>query len=94
MAGVIHLQWCGYSLVSTKEHTNADSETELGEMYDAGLAFYAADFWAIWDLGIIATGLSFFVCRMIGLSTSNHVVLDTAFDILSVEALFLVRQVS
>lgn len=94
MAGVIYLQWCDYSLLSRKEHTKADNEAELGEMYDAGLAFYAADFWAIWDLGIIATGLSFFVCRMIGLSTSNHVVLDTAFDILSVEALFLVRQVS
>ncbi|KAM0716855.1 hypothetical protein Q7P37_006707 [Cladosporium fusiforme] len=65
---------------------------ELGEMYDAGLAFYAADFWAIWDLGIIATGISFFICRMIGLRTNDHVILDTAFDILSVEALFLVRQ--
>lgn len=74
-----------------RQQFEANSEIELGELWDAGLAFYAADFWAIWDLGIIATGLSFFICRMIGLSTSNHVVLDTAFDILSVEALFLVR---
>lgn len=69
----------------------ANTGTEIGELWDAGLAFYAADFWAIWDVGIIATGISFFVCRMIGLSTGDHVVLDTAFDILSVEALFLVR---
>lgn len=55
------------------------------------MTFYAADFWAIWDLGIIATGVSFFICRMVGLSTDDHVTTDTAFDILSVEALFLVR---
>lgn len=64
--------------------------TELVELWDAGFTFYAADFWAIWDLSIIAVGISFFVSRMIGLSTDNHVVTDTAFDILALEALLLV----
>ena len=62
--------------------------TELVELWDAGFTFYAADFWAVWDLGIIAVGISFFVSRMVGLSTGNHMV--TAFDILALEALLLV----
>ena len=64
--------------------------TELVELWDAGFTFYAADFWAVWDLGIIAVGISFFISRMVGLSTENHMVTDTAFDILALEALFLV----
>ena len=64
--------------------------TELVELWDAGFTFYAADFWAVWDLGIIAVGISFFVSRMVGLSTENHMVTDTAFDILALEALLLV----
>lgn len=63
---------------------------ELVELWDAGFTFYAADFWAVWDLGIIAVGISFFVSRMVGLSTQNHMVTDTAFDILALEALLLV----
>lgn len=64
--------------------------TELVELWDAGFTFYAADFWAVWDLGIIAVGISFFVSRMVGLSTENHMITDTAFDILALEALLLV----
>jgi hypothetical protein len=64
--------------------------TELVELWDAGFTFYAADFWAVWDLGIIAVGIAFFVSRMVGLSTENHMVTDTAFDILALEALLLV----
>ena len=64
--------------------------TELVELWDAGFTFYAADFWAVWDLGIIAVGISFFISRMVGLSTENHMVTDTAFDILALEALLLV----
>jgi len=45
---------------------------------------------ALWDLLIIADGLAFFITRMIGLAHSDRVIIDTAFDILSVEALFLV----
>jgi len=63
---------------------------ELGEFWDAGLTLYATDFWSFWDLGIIATGVVFFVFRMVGLHTGNRNTTDTAFDVLSVEALFLV----
>ena len=63
---------------------------ELVEFRDAGFTFYAADFWAVWDLGIIAVGIAFFVSRMIGLSTDHRITTDTAFDILALEALLLV----
>jgi hypothetical protein len=63
---------------------------ELVEFWDAGITFYAADFWASWDLGIIAIGIAFFVTRMIGLARVDAGTTDIAFDILSVEALFLV----
>jgi hypothetical protein len=63
---------------------------ELVEFRGAGFTFYAADFWAVWDLGIIAVGIAFFVSRMIGLSTDHRVTTDTAFDILALEALLLV----
>ena len=30
---------------------------------DAGQAFYATDFWSLWDIGIIGLGLAFFIAR-------------------------------
>lgn len=35
----------------------------VGEFLDAGSAFYAADFWSLWDIGIVVIGLVFFVMR-------------------------------
>lgn len=69
---------------------NADDVVELGEFWDAGSAFYATDFWSLWDLGIIFVGAAFFVARMIGHAQHDHPATEVAFDILSVEALFLV----
>nr|POE66675.1 hypothetical protein CFP56_72098 [Quercus suber] len=66
---------------------------ELGEFFDAGSTLYAKDFWALWDIGIIATGTAFFCLRMIGLAKKDHKITDVAFDVLSVEALFLVPRV-
>ncbi|KAF2772744.1 Ca2+/Mg2+-permeable cation channel [Teratosphaeria nubilosa] len=66
---------------------------ELVEFWDAGSTFYAKDFWSIWDLGIIATGVAFFIVRVIGLVRRDLKLTDTAFDILSVEALFLVPRI-
>ena len=63
---------------------------ELGEFWDAGVTFYATDFWTSWDLGIIAVGIAFFIARMIGIAREDTGATDVAFDILSVEALFLV----
>jgi len=34
----------------------------VGDYMDAGQAFYAADFWSIWDIGIVAIGMAFFIC--------------------------------
>ena len=54
------------------------------------MRFYTADFWASWDLGIIAVGIAFFIARMIGIAENDQKTTDIAFDILSIEALFLV----
>lgn len=60
------------------------------EFLDAGSTFYATDFWSLWDLGIIFVGFSFFIARVIGLVNGDVHVTDVAFDILSIEALFLI----
>ncbi|KAK5731469.1 hypothetical protein LTR17_011357 [Elasticomyces elasticus] len=66
---------------------------EAVEFWDAGIALYAVDFWSLWDLGIIATGVAFLVVRVIGMAKDDHKLIDIAFDILSVEALFLVPRI-
>lgn len=34
---------------------------ELSGMTDAGMLFYQMDFWSLWNLGIIGTGIAFVV---------------------------------
>lgn len=34
---------------------------EFGEFRDAGTLFYAADFWSLWDIGIVGIGFAFLV---------------------------------
>lgn len=36
---------------------------EFGEFKDAGSLFYAADFWSLWDLGIIGVGAAYLISR-------------------------------
>lgn len=39
---------------------------EFGVFQDAGTLFYAADFWSLWDIGIVGIGVAFLVastCR-------------------------------
>jgi hypothetical protein len=36
---------------------------EFGEFKDAGVMFYQTDFWSLWDLGIILTGVAFLIVR-------------------------------
>lgn len=86
---VILVQWQGAPDL-TQSRVCLTTFLELVEFRDAGITFYAADFWASWDLGIIAVGIAFFIARMIGIATDNTRATDIAFDILSVEALFLV----
>jgi hypothetical protein len=34
---------------------------EVGGMADAGMLFYQMDFWKLWNMGIIGTGLAFVI---------------------------------
>ena len=36
---------------------------EFGEFRDAGVSFYVADFWSLWDVGIIGIGVAYIVSR-------------------------------
>ncbi|KAI9679476.1 MAG: hypothetical protein M1817_005498 [Caeruleum heppii] len=66
---------------------------EFSEFKDAGSLFYAADFWSLWDLGIIGVGVAYLITRVAGLSKHSPQLTDTSFDILSLEALFLVPRI-
>ena len=66
---------------------------EFGELQDAGTLFYAADLWSFWDIAIIAIGIAFLLARVIGIYKDSSTIVNIAFDILSIEALFLVPRV-
>ncbi|PQE03679.1 ion transporter protein [Rutstroemia sp. NJR-2017a BBW] len=66
---------------------------ELGEFIDAGSIFYAVDIWNSCDLMIILIGASFLLTRIIGLTKDDNTIIDMAFDILSLEALFMVPRI-
>ncbi|KKZ66835.1 hypothetical protein EMCG_07440 [[Emmonsia] crescens] len=57
---------------------------EMSGLSDTGMMFYQMNFWSLWDLGIIGTGLAFLIARIIGLSQRSAYVTDISFDILSV----------
>jgi hypothetical protein len=44
--------------------TSTADDVAVAEYQDAGQAFYAADFWSLWDLTIVACGIAFFVTSM------------------------------
>ncbi|KAL2869200.1 uncharacterized protein BJX67DRAFT_21833 [Aspergillus lucknowensis] len=62
----------------------------LSDLVDSGMLFYQMTFWNLWDLCIIGIGLVFMITRTIGLTKQDSYVVDLSFDILSLEALFLV----
>ncbi|KAI1176807.1 ion transporter [Nemania sp. FL0916] len=66
---------------------------EVSEYIDAGSVFYAADVWNVFDIAMIAIGIVYFVLRCIGLYRKDYVLVDTAFDVLALEALFMVPRV-
>ncbi|KAJ8060205.1 hypothetical protein OCU04_010549 [Sclerotinia nivalis] len=66
---------------------------ELGEFIDAGSIFYAVDIWNSCDLMIILIGAAFLLTRVIGLTKDSGRIIDMAFDILSLEALFMVPRI-
>ncbi|EPE02396.1 ion transporter [Ophiostoma piceae UAMH 11346] len=67
---------------------------ELSEWIDAGSLFYVYDFWNVFDLIMIGIGSVFAVLRVVGLWRQDAYIIDLAFDILSLEALFMVPRIS
>ncbi|KAJ5268693.1 hypothetical protein N7505_004451 [Penicillium chrysogenum] len=63
---------------------------ELSGIIDAGVIFYQMDFWSLWNLSIIGVGIAFVITRVIGLAKGDNPIIELSFDILSLEALFLV----
>ncbi|KAJ9483980.1 hypothetical protein VN97_g9407 [Penicillium thymicola] len=66
---------------------------ELSGIIDAGVVFYQMDFWSLWNLSIIGVGMAFVITRVIGLAKGNDPIIELSFDILSLEALFLVPRI-
>ncbi|PBP17410.1 receptor-activated Ca2+-permeable cation channel [Diplocarpon rosae] len=71
----------------------AFSYDELGEFIDAGSIFYAVDIWNGCDIIIILVGAAFAITRFAGIYKNSDPITDTAFDILSLEALFMVPRI-
>ncbi|CAI6276962.1 unnamed protein product [Periconia digitata] len=67
---------------------------EFGDWQDAGqTSFYATDFWWTWDISIVVVGIAFATLRIVGLSTASTSTIDLAYDVLGLEALFLVPRI-
>ncbi|KAI0116897.1 hypothetical protein F4814DRAFT_414370 [Daldinia grandis] len=66
---------------------------EVSEYIDAGSIFYAADVWNLFDMIMIAIGIVFAVLRFVGLYRADYTLVDIGFDVLSLEALFMVPRV-
>jgi hypothetical protein len=52
---------------------------EFGEFMDAGAMFYQTDFWSLWDLGIIITGVAFLILRKFSSLASLTITADVCF---------------
>lgn len=66
---------------------------ELSEFIDAGSIFYAVDIWNGCDLIIILIGIAFLATRIAGRVKDSDALVETSFDILSLEALFIVPRI-
>ncbi|CAJ2512422.1 Uu.00g054370.m01.CDS01 [Anthostomella pinea] len=66
---------------------------EVSEYVDAGSIFYAADVWNLFDMIMIAIGIVYVVLRSVGLYKGDYDLVDIGFDVLSLEALFMVPRV-
>lgn len=67
---------------------------EFADWLDAGqTSFYASDFWWTWDISIVVVGMTFCALRIVGLTNSNKDTIDLAYDVLGLEALFLVPRI-
>lgn len=67
---------------------------EFADWIDAGqTSFYASDFWWMWDISIVVVGMAFCVLRILGLTSGEKNTIDLAYDVLGLEALFLVPRI-
>ncbi|KAI1156746.1 ion transporter [Nemania diffusa] len=66
---------------------------EVSEYIDAGSVFYATDVWNVFDMVMIAIGIVYFILRCVGLYKKDYALVDIAFDVLALEALFMVPRV-
>ncbi|KAG7104967.1 Calcium channel YVC1 like protein [Verticillium longisporum] len=66
---------------------------ELSEWNDAGSIFYAADIWNLFDMIMIGIGVTFAILRVIGLVNDDQYITDLAFNVFSLEALFMVPRI-
>ncbi|KAL7956222.1 hypothetical protein V8C34DRAFT_289558 [Trichoderma compactum] len=66
---------------------------ELSEWIDAGAIFYATDIWNLFDMIMILIGTIFAVLRIIGIVRQDLRLNDLAFDVLALEALFMIPRI-
>ncbi|KAJ4270135.1 hypothetical protein NW762_001808 [Fusarium torreyae] len=66
---------------------------ELSEWLDAGSIFYATDIWNLFDMIMITIGFAFAILRIIGIVQDKPELSDLAFDILALEALFMIPRI-
>ncbi|GJN76664.1 hypothetical protein PLIIFM63780_000150 [Purpureocillium lilacinum] len=66
---------------------------ELTEWMDAGSVFYATDIWNLFDMIMIFIGFTFGVLRIIGITRQDKQLTDVAFNVLSLEALFMMPRI-
>ncbi|KAM0253619.1 hypothetical protein ACHAQJ_007194 [Trichoderma viride] len=66
---------------------------ELSEWADAGAIFYATDIWNLFDMIMILIGIIFAVLRIIGIARQDLRFNDLAFDVLALEALFMIPRI-
>ncbi|EFX05889.1 receptor-activated Ca2+-permeable cation channel [Grosmannia clavigera kw1407] len=67
---------------------------EMSEWIDAGSIFYVYDLWNVFDLIMICLGVVFAAVRMVGLYKGDSYLTNLAFDILALEAMFMVPRIS
>ncbi|KAK7427482.1 hypothetical protein QQZ08_006088 [Neonectria magnoliae] len=66
---------------------------ELSEWLDAGSIFYATDIWNLFDMIMIVIGFTFGTLRIIGITQNKPEYSELAFDILALEALFMIPRI-
>jgi len=66
---------------------------ELSEFKDAGSIFYSVDIWNGCDLVIILIGAAYVITRIVGIVKDRNDIIDISFDILALEALFMVPRI-